>query len=108
MIGPSAYPVLPPMLKSDIPLARLRPLANTANFAPSGWKAAMPMPERNTSSEQQAVARRDRGETEADPAERDPRGQQPERPRRSDQSPNSGCMRDDETSTASISTAVSV
>ena len=36
-IGPSAYPVLPPMLKYDIPLARFRPLAYAANFAPSGW-----------------------------------------------------------------------
>jgi hypothetical protein len=32
------------MLKYDIPLARFRPLAYAANFAPSGWYAAIPTP----------------------------------------------------------------
>ena len=48
--APSAYPVLPPMLKYDIPLARLAPLAYAANFAPSGWNAATPSPPKNTST----------------------------------------------------------
>ena len=32
------------MLNSDMPLARFLPLRNTANLAPSGWKAAIPIP----------------------------------------------------------------
>ena len=58
--------------------------------------------------EEQAVARRDRGEAEADSRQRDPGGSSQSAPRRSDQSPKSGCMSDEETSTASISAAVSV
>ena len=37
-IGPSAYPVLPPMLKYDMPEARFRPLAYAANLAPPGGR----------------------------------------------------------------------
>jgi hypothetical protein len=29
--------MLPPIEKSDMPLARRRPLAYAANFEPSGW-----------------------------------------------------------------------
>ena len=67
------------MLKSDMPLARFLPLRNTANFAPSGWKAAIPMPAMKTSTSEHAVARRDGGETEPGAGEREPGGQQPER-----------------------------
>ena len=42
------------------------------------------------------------------PASASPAGSSQSAPRRSDQSPKSGCVRDDETSTASIRTAVSV
>ena len=34
---PTAKPMLPPIENSDIPLARRSPLANAANFDPSGW-----------------------------------------------------------------------
>src|SRR4026207_1687011 len=33
-----------------MPLARWRPLAKAANFAPSGWYAATPMPAANTAT----------------------------------------------------------
>src|SRR5919204_13674 len=46
--------MLPPIEKTDIPLARRRPLAYAANLEPSGWYAAVPRPERitNTSTAQ--------------------------------------------------------
>ncbi len=42
--------MLPPMLKYDIPLARFCPLMYAANFEPSGWNAATPIPETTTSA----------------------------------------------------------
>ena len=36
------------MEKSDMPLARLAPLAYAANFEPSGWYAAVPSPDTTT------------------------------------------------------------
>ena len=66
------------MLKSDIPLARLGPLTETASLAPSGWNAAMPMPETKTSTSEHAVARGDGREPDPDRRESEPDRQQPE------------------------------
>ena len=87
-----------------MPLARLRPLANAANFAPSGWYAAMPIPgreERATTTS--GVRRGDGGEARCRcRASAKPPGRSHIAPRRSDQSPKSGWTSDEETSAASI------
>ena len=43
--GPSAKPMLPPVAKNAMPLARRAPLAWPATFIASGWKAPTPSPE---------------------------------------------------------------
>ena len=49
-VEPGTPAFLPPIEKSDIPLARRSPLANAANFDPSGWYAAVPSPDTAISS----------------------------------------------------------
>src|SRR5689334_6945048 len=95
------------MLKYDMPLARLRPLAYAAYFAPSGWKAATPRPPASTSTSTSGY----HGDTAASPtptaASTVPPGISQSAPRRSDQSPNNGWTSDDDTVEASKSIAAS-
>ena len=44
MIGPRAIPVWPPTAKTLMAVAFLSPAWLWTSRAPSGWKAAMPMP----------------------------------------------------------------
>ena len=81
---------MPPIEKSDIPLARRRPLTYAANFEPSGWKAAVPSPETTT----QATTSQYEGATQASaipiPPAATPAGISQIAPCRSDQRPKSG------------------
>ncbi len=107
-IGPSAYPVLPPMLKYDIPARAL------ASARVRGELRALRMeggdPDARDEDEQQHELVR--GATAASPvrapADRDAAGQQPDRAAPVGESPKSGWTKEDETSTASISAAVAV
>src|SRR5919199_4580801 len=100
--------MLPPIENHDIPVARLRPLAYAANFDPSGWNAATPTPDRST---QRTTSQYD-GDAAASaiptPASATPPGISHIAPRRSDHSPNSGWISDDDACDASTTTPTSV
>ncbi len=91
-----------------MPLARWRPLAKAANFAPSGWYAATPIPAANTATRTKTYV----GATAAAPTptaeSATPPGRSHIAPRWSDHSPKSGWTSDDDTSAASITPAVAV
>src|SRR5919204_6643287 len=99
--------MLPPIEKTDIPLARRRPLAYAANFEPSGWYAATPMPETTTQTSTNPYAGEAAARPIPTPATATPDGRSQIAPRRSDQSPNSGCITDDETVEARTMTPAS-
>ena len=108
MIGPSAKPTLPPIENAAIPLARRRPLAYAANFEPSGWNAATPSPETTTRHTTRPYEGASAASAIPIPATAAPAGASQSAPRRSEKSPKSGWITDDDAADASISSAVRV
>src|SRR3712207_3954074 len=100
--------MFPPIEKSDMPLARLRPLTYAANFEPSGWYAATPRPDTTASRTTSQYDGASAASAIPTPASDTPSGRSQIAPRRSDHSPKSGWTSDDATSEAATSTPTSV
>src|SRR5579884_91437 len=100
--------MLPPTENAAMPLARRRPLAYAANFEPSGWKAATPIPEQTTSAKTSQYDGASAASAIPAAATATPAGASQSAPRRSERKPKSGWITDDDAAEASISSAVSV
>src|SRR5581483_11098926 len=94
------------MLNRAMPDAGRRPLANAANFAPSGWKAATPRPVRKTNTSTSPYTWVSAASAVPAPARPTPAGSSQMAPRRSETSPNSGCTREEAIVAHSITAAV--
>ena len=100
--------MLPPIENALIPLARFFPLAYAANFEPSGWNAATPIPETTTSTTTSQYDGASAASAMPMPASATPLGSSQAAPRRSDQRPKIGWITDDEAVDARIRSAASV
>ena len=92
--GPSAKPTFPPTEKKDMPVAR-RLRSRSSRTSSLGMVGGNSHARDEDAEQDEPVARSDRREGHPDAGDGDSGGQEPERSRASDQSPNAGWMSDE-------------